>query len=232
MAIKRSDDTIIVPDQTVKYCLLLQGSWEYPYDGSGHAWDEWYTEWALYNGMYKGDLDKALKALDADYDPISNYDMTEAGADGERKAKTTNTTTPHGKITTETEITGTMQTDTTLFKSGLDSSGDGVQTDKSSTVETPTSRKTTTDTSYAAGTDSVITQQSDNDKTATAAGTTLTGLDTGREHILTRKGNIGVTTSQQMIQSEIELRKQDVILWYIRRFIDYSCILVEGVETW
>ena len=34
--------------------------------------------------------------------------------------------------------------------------------------------------------------------------TTLTGTDT-----LTRKGNIGVTTTQQMITQEIELRKHD-----------------------
>lgn len=232
LAVTRSDGTTIIDDGTVKYSMMLQGAWEYLEEDVPQPEASYQADWTLYNNMYKEDLDRALKALYATYDPISNYDMTEEGADGERKAKTTSTTTPHGKITTEVTLSGTLQTDTTLYKSGVDSSGDGVQTDKSSTVETPTSRKTTTETSYLTGTDSEQTQQSDNDKTASAAGTTLTGLDTGREHILSRKGNIGVTTSQQMIESELELRKQDYILWYIRRFIGMHCSYIGEAETW
>lgn len=228
----RADNTTIIDDGVVKYCMLLQGSWEYLDDGAGSPWVSFNVDWTLYNNIYKEDLDRALKALYSTYDPISNYDMLEEGADGERKAQTTSTTTPHGKITTDVTLSGTLQTDTTLYKSGVDSSGDGVQTDKSSTVETPTSRKTTTETTYGTGTDSEIKQQSQNDQTATAAGTTLTGLDTGREHVLSRKGNIGVTTSQQMITSEMELRRQDFILQYIRRFIAYHCSYVGGAETW
>lgn len=212
--------------------MLLQGSWEYLYSESGQPEAAYQTDWVLYNNLYKEDLDRALKAIYSTYDPLSNYDMIEEGADGERKAKMTDTTTPHGKITSEVTLSGTLQTDTTLFKSGVDSIGDGVQTDKQLTVETPTSRKTTTETSYQTGTDSVNTHQSDNDKSASAAGTTLTGLDIGREHVLSRKGNIGVTTSQQMISSELELRKQDFILQYIRRFIGYHCSYIGEAETW
>ena len=232
LAVTRSDGTTIIDDGIVKYCMLLQGSWEYLYSDAGQPEAAYQTDWVLYNNLYKDDLDRALAALYSSYDPISNYDMIEEGADGERRAKMTDTTTPHGKITTDVTLSGTLQTDTTLYKSGVDSSGDGVQTDKSTTVETPTTRKTTTETSYQTGTDSVITHQSDNDKSATAAGTTLTGLDTGREHVLSRKGNIGVTTSQQMISSELELRKQDFILQYIRRFIAYHCSSIGEAETW
>lgn len=56
------------------------------------------------------------------------------------------------------------------------------------------------------------------------------GYNSGDERILTRSGNIGVTTSQQMIQSELELRKQSVANWILEMFVrqymymcDYEC---------
>lgn len=233
LAILRSDNlTVLVPDATVKYLMMLKKSWDYPYDGSGNAWAEFQAQWLLYNGVYAGELERALDALDASYNPISNYDMVEQGADGERKAKNTTTVTPHGKITQTTEVTGTMETATSMYQSGVDSTGDGVLTDKQVAINTPTNRKNTTETTYAAGTDSTTETTSDNDKSASAGSHTLTGLDRGSEHVLTRSGNIGVTTSQQMIESELELRRQEYIKDYVNRFIGYHCTLVEGVSTW
>ena len=53
--------------------------------------------------------------------------------------------------------------------------------------------------------------QNFNSSEATTYGSTLTGRHTGTEKYTSHiHGNIGVTTSQQMIESEIELRKYDV----------------------
>lgn len=48
-----------------------------------------------------------------------------------------------------------------------------------------------------------------------------TNTHTGRVH-----GNIGVTTNQQMIQAELELRKTDIYEIITREFIEKFCILV------
>ena len=68
----RSDGTTIIDDGTVKYCMLLQGSWEYLYSDAGQPEAAYQTDWVLYNNLYKDDLDRALTALYSTYDPISN----------------------------------------------------------------------------------------------------------------------------------------------------------------
>lgn len=48
------------------------------------------------------------------------------------------------------------------------------------------------------------------------------------DRTLTRSGNIGVTTSQQMIQSELELRKVDLYNYFVQPFLDnYSFYTAE-----
>ena len=44
-------------------------------------------------------------------------------------------------------------------------------------------------------------------------------FNNGETRKLTRSGNIGVTTSQQMIESELELRKKSVANWLIEFFV-------------
>lgn len=64
------------------------------------------------------------------------------------------------------------------------------------------------------GTDAKNSATNDGNSSST---TTLTGTDT-----LTRKGNIGVTTTQQMIEQELELRKHD---FYRMIYMDIDSIL-------
>ena len=49
-------------------------------------------------------------------------------------------------------------------------------------------------------------------------------------NITTTKGNIGVTTSQQMITSEIELRKNNIYYNYLDNVFRFILFFVEGVE--
>ena len=63
-----------------------------------------------------------------------------------------------------------------------------------------------------------------------SAATTLNDLTAHEVEINTNKtyGNIGVTTSQQMLQSEIDLRKQHLIRQYIDRFCKDYMFYVGG----
>jgi hypothetical protein len=155
--------------------------------------------------------------------PLSNYDMVEQAADGRRVAKKTQESTPTGSTTVAITHTGSETTTGTTYQAGVDSTGDGVQTDKQVTKRDPSALSDTQTTSYAAGTKTTVTDQSQNDQSASADGYTLTGLDQATEHVLTRKGNIGVTTSQQMIMSELELRQTQMLRDYIGRFIRQTC---------
>ena len=50
-------------------------------------------------------------------------------------------------------------------------------------------------------------------------------------HNFTRSGNIGVTTSQQMIDSELELRKKSVANWLIEFFVKSYMYMLGDVEN-
>lgn len=253
----------------------------------------------------RGDYYNMYTAINKQYDPISNYKMSETGLDGKkidtitdtnvRTGSETTTETPSGTATTTlTRAGGTMTTESptgiekttttpggsyaeTVTEAGgkkttstesrttydntqafvpatktetdeVPNQGNQVKTDHTfnnyNTVEEKsfTQRQTVTDMSYKNGTQETETQSftgrqteteteydqltdtrtinRTNSMSGTGAGGTITGAAEIDQHYFTREGNIGVTTSQQMIESEIELRYK-YNLWYmfIREFI-------------
>lgn len=181
--------------------------------------------WRSYIKVRLHDIRRMYDALHAGYDPISNYDMVERSADARSYGKETDTVTPSGS-TTETSTTTGSET-TTYKRQGADSTGfeDYDQTTVNSPVSDP--RTTSTTTSYNLA-KSETTREHTHDKSATVDGTTLTGADVN-DHILTRKGNIGVTTAQQMIDSELKLRQFQLLANIISGFIKEACFLSWGV---
>lgn len=133
--------------------------------------------------LYGDNWTKQYATLSASYDPIKNYDMTETMTDDE-------TVTDYGKTHTMTNnLTDTATPDLTN-ETANDAYG------FNSTDAVPTGGSTVT----ASGTNTLT-------KTGSVTDTD-TGSDTQtRNYTLTRSGNIGVTTSQQMIQSEHDLWK-------------------------
>lgn len=119
---------------------------------------------------------KMFDTMSFEYDPISNYDMTE-----------TENGTDDGTETRNLKSTNTGNVDTTT---NATSSGSvyGFNSAASVPATSGTNGGSDNETRNLEGTD-----------TGTVDRTTT------RERTLTRKGNIGVTTSQQMIQSEREL---------------------------
>lgn len=143
--------------------------------------------------IYSVRWNKLWDTLSFEYDPIQNYSMTETMTDDETvieygKVKTidgTNTRTPN---LTETE-TPNVTRETEMNRYGFNSSNP-VPTDTGSETQTGTDTTTTTGT----------------DETEIDSTETDSGSDTHtRNYTLSRAGNIGVTTSQEMIESERKL---------------------------
>lgn len=185
--------------------------------------------WTEFVKLYGNDLERAYAALYADYDPISNYDMTETGSDGEQLDDRTDTTTPSGKTTVVTETQGKLANEQKTYVAGYDSTdANGAFSDRVVSETGPAAGNTykvQADTSYTnAKTETGHTA----DNTLTSLILPASGYNRLSDHHLSRRGNIGVTTSQQMIQSEIDLRKTELLASFVHRFIRRHCALMGG----
>lgn len=149
----------------------------------------------LFWSMFGTNITKQYAVLSTQYNPIQNYDMTETATDTEN-AENANVRTG-GKTDTHTGQTKT-ETDSDANAYGFDSATPvGVDTGHTSTTNT-------------IGLDNIPVTDTTTYNNQTDAQT----IDSTREHTLTRTGNIGVTTSQQMLQSEIDL-------WMWNFYTDY-----------
>lgn len=144
-----------------------------------------------YNKLMASNLKSQLDVMKATYNPIENYDSNEE------------TTTTIG-VKEENFKKGT-NTDTTEVGQGQITTKSDVTSYESNTF---------------ANADKVTTDESARTTTTTLG--ERTDIRTEKEHIDKFEkrihGNIGVTTSQQMIESELELRKRNVITEYLKEF--------------
>ena len=151
--------------------------------------------------MFDRNWAKDWATLSAQYNPIENYSMTEEMTDDQTVSEygkihtrednlTDETTQEYGKVhTREDNLTDSSKTSVYGFNSDAASDAGEGETTRSGVV---TDR-----------------DSGDDSSTLTRSGT-VTDRDSGedthtRNYTLTRSGNIGVTTSQQMLQSEREL---------------------------
>lgn len=142
----------------------------------------------IFYNFFSETINKEYAVLSAEYNPIQNYDMTESGTDTHTGD---DTLTKSGNQTRA--MTGGRKTTTTIT--------DSVQGFDSNTYTPSTKTETTDETIYSVGASpetETTTYNNVRDKTE---------YNTETGHALTRSGNIGVTTSQQMLQSEIDLWK-------------------------
>lgn len=184
-----------------------------------------------------------LSNYDKTSDIITGESLTPYEDDVTRTGGYSDTRTIAGKETIETSESGTktnertynnsddttnqMSTDeSTVFRNDTKS-----KTDHSGTItdaERFADRKTTVDKSYSNGYSDKTTKEFDNDNTTTrhyydavtkvVNNDTIAGV-TKYNHVFDHtSGNIGVTTSQQMLQSELDLRIYNIIDTYVDIF--------------
>lgn len=167
------------------------------------------SKFTLYNAMQSGDLAKALAAWDASYNPLENYNgvierlVTDDHGDEVRTHKTGGEGGTHNKVTS----------------AALSNTGTEHQV---STDESPNYRNETKDiqTGGTETTDDLHTE----DKTTHNTTSRTVGESTVTADIIhiekeEKHGNLGVTTSQQMIESECEMRLNPVTKQYLDRFV-------------
>lgn len=182
---------------------------------------------------------KAWQAIMEDYDPLFNYHMvrtedeTSNATDNITKTKS-NSVSDTGTISTEnTSSTATEDSSETNGSASNDYSSqtgsevygfdsvDGVPDSKSSTTQNNSSTDQSNTTSNSE------TSSSSDGTTTRNLSSTMNGNDTenatknneiSRE--ITQQGNIGVTTSQQMLESELKLRFDYSIFDMIFRDVD------------
>lgn len=186
-------DTVLIPGKTV--AEIFDEFW-----GSFCFFCSSYTldaenplakKFKTYNNQMSANLKKSLDAFLSTYNPIENYDSNEES-----------TTTTGAK---EENFKKGANTDTTEV-------GQGIITTKSDV--------TSYESNTFADADKVTTDEAARTTTATMGA--RSDVRTEKEHIdkFTKHihGNIGVTTSQQMIESELELRKRNIIFEYLTEF--------------
>lgn len=153
--------------------------------------------------IYNNEYTTKVSMLLMDYNPIENYNSTET-----ESTTTANTTTSGNENTTTTTTNSTTENsgETTNKVSPYDS--ENFSNDNNSN---------SSNTSTVNGTDSTSITDSGN----ISSNGTLT-------RTLTRKGNIGVTTTQQMIESEYELRAKNLVFEFLEKVSKF--ILLEYIN--
>ena len=142
-------------------------------------------------------FDKWVKALAIEYNPLSNYDRHEEYTDSEGTI-TTGHDTMTSTSTSNDSVNGTVTDKVVPYE-------DGILTNKGQTENVSTNNVSTT-------------------------GNTATDTSTNNNRTLTHTahlyGNIGVTSSQEMLQNELEIAKFNIIKQISDLFVSDYCLMI------
>ena len=227
------DITTTVKDETGEHTVTLV---HYPFDTIISELLEHYAEWqytmfyidSRYNSHNNPIANFTSKWLDykyenlenwrricvayaMDYNPIHNYDRIEDG-----------TNNNNGTIGSSNNSTNTFEqlNDTTTTHDYNPNNADGITTEYYSTTYDDTTNPKLTSKNNMKGVEQTTTNGG---KTQTTYDNTsnTTQNNNGTHHVEV-KGNIGVTTTQQMIESKMKLRKFNLLQYIIDGFADYA----------
>lgn len=158
-------------------------------------------------------FEKWITALNLEYNPLENYDRIEDWTDTGNKQNTLDftddtTTTTTGKTTTEgnSEQNGFTEDQVSAFDAN--------------TYQESEKHIVDTDENHADEVNSTNEMKNDS-KQNTEGNEDTENVHTGRIH-----GNIGVTTSQQMLQSELDIARFNIIQEITNLFMVELCIMV------
>ena len=170
-------------------------------------------------------FEKWVKALDIKYDPLFNYDRTEEYTDTHSGDFNRNGTS------NDSGNNGNTRTDNLTMTNNLSDTND---------VTTTHSEKAYNDQNYVGTTQDVVDQDESHKGTVTNTGTVTdignfssngTTSENGKDnytniHTARLFGNIGVTTSQQMLQSELDIARWNMYEHIADLFAQEFCIMV------
>lgn len=176
---------------------------------------------------------KLFETTQYEYNPIENYDRSETWEDNttrETSGETKTNTDAEGKIvsqitsTRENEISGTSSTqksNSDIFSRTGYNSESWADAEKHTISGDGSVKDTRTETTQNRDENSVQSNDSSINTATSSNNDIFTGTKTGRAH-----GNIGVTTTQQMISEERDIVNYDVVQIIIDEFIKQFIIMI------
>lgn len=188
---------------------------------------------AMYD-MYSQNWDALWKAVTSEYSPLENYDRTTEITENNKRDNNRTVDYEH----TDTD-TGTLKKDSTATDSGTLKTDNTGAIDTASNIyafdsvsATPSNSATNTTTGSSTDTHDLTTTIADTDthnltfkrSSTETVGDNVMENNTHNERV---HGNIGVTTSQQMLMSEYELRER--YKFYERIFKDIDKCLTLAI---
>lgn len=191
-------------DVLVNNILLRGGEFEVIYS------DPYFMQESIYTWLAKWQrtLEKWLAALAVEYDPLNNYDRHEEYTDTEGIGDTeTRSGTRTDSRSGSTSATSAAATNTTGSDTGSQETENQVSAFDASTYQAKDRSDTTTGstTSSSTGTTSTNSQTSLESGSESTADTRAASRNRLLQHSAHLFGNIGVTTSQEMLQAELSI---------------------------
>lgn len=194
-------------------------------DSLSDAFESFVDYFVYYKTIFQDDLNRLYNAWILEYNPIENYDRIEQSETNLLHGETHTIVGSDNYSSNKTDTASGTDTTTEKFKNTTEEYESGMN---SSNTFTPT-RKTTNDSKENGNTTDLLhgethtivdSGNNSNNKTDTASGTDTTSINS-RTH-----GNIGVTTSQQMLQSELDLRMKMQVENFVKFIIDKFTIMI------
>lgn len=202
----------------VGYSCGAKSPWEGPSDA------QWtlcaanlYEKAAQWLKLNEGKFLRIVKTYGLIYDPISNYDMVELSGDAKKEGKAKSTNSIQGGIVTDVDAPETQSKNyTTTYDNASDTRLAGRSTSEyngTHRVESDTQIpiKRTVQRAESEGDGSTTEVERTSTQSLTWEEITTPEAHDVEAHKLVRHGNIGVTTTQEMIEAERELAKQNII---------------------
>lgn len=205
-------------DTIISEMLEHYAEWQYTmyyiesrYNSYNSPIADFIKKWLDYKNENMGNWQRICVAYNMDYNPIHNYDRVEDG-----------TTNNNDTVGSSNNSTNTFEqlNDTTTTHDYNPNSADGISTEYYSTTYDDTTNPKLTGKNNMKGIEQTTTNNGSTQ--TTYANTANTEQSSNGSHHLEVRGNIGVTTTQQMIESEMNLRKFNLLQYIIDGFADYA----------
>ena len=166
-------------------------------DQLNYVWKFFYNQLVAFVATNKDNYARIMEALTAAYNPIENYNMVEQSGSA---SKVSDTESNPGTVTVKNNVFP--------FDSNTGTGKPESQTETSATASTAGYRDASQTMQWSSG----------DDFGSTPAGNSVAMS----KHV--RTGNIGVTTSQQMLQQELELRANSIVDKFLEEAAN-TCLL-------
>ena len=208
-------------DTLVNNIMLRGGEFEVVYSNP----DFYKSAIGLWSNKHYRTFEKWINALNIDYNPLENYDRMEEWSDTGSRTNTGTVSDSGIRKNTGTQSTESSGKDN--FKgSGNSTSSDEISAYNSNSFQND--KKNTTNSSNSSETNTTANNTRTDNLSESNSNTRTDNLSekTNSDRIGRAHGNIGVTTSQQMLQSELDIAKWNIYEQITDLFLSEFCIMV------